>query len=280
MLWEIHRPLRGWYIRLRSPRFPPNVFIPLVPVPPSSPYHTPGALKFSCRTNVSTATASSSRPSPSPHLPGASHHSATDSETTLTDVAPPSGSGQLSPTHTYPPALTPPHAAVRAPPSPSIVHAKLDLLTHPRLVISQFVLSPQTHHVTAAAPASEGLFSRALRALRNNAPASTNSFSLSALPDGPPPTPKSDREGQVAARHDLESSQAGPPDSAPLLTFEDTTPVFAVSSSTGVFEVQLDDIGKLGVDLGFWIAVALAYCEFLGDREVSSGGSFMHHPRH
>ena len=128
------------------------------------------------------------------------------------------------------------HAAVHAPPSPSIVYAKLDLLTHPRLVISQFVLSPQTHHVTAAAPASEGLLSRALRALRNNAPASTNSFLLSALPDGPPPTPKSDREGQVAVRHDLESSQAGPLDSAPLLTFEDTTPVFAMSSSMAVFE--------------------------------------------
>jgi hypothetical protein len=45
--------------------------------------------------------------------------------------------------------------------------------------------------------------------------------------------------------------------------------MFSVSSSTGVFEIYLDDIGKLGVDLGFWIAVALAYCEFLGDREVS-----------
>ena len=75
--------------------------------------------------------------------------------------------------------------------------------------------------------------------------------------------------GEGHAYHDLGYSQArsGP---APLLTFEDTTPVFSVSSSTGVFEIRLDDIGKLGVDLGFWIAVALAYCEFLGDREVST----------
>lgn len=64
-----------------------------------------------------------------------------------------------------------------------------------------------------------------------------------------------------------------------MLTFEDTTPVFAVGSSTGVFEIHLDDIGKLGVDLGFWIAVALAYCEFLGDREVSSGQWFIHRSR-
>jgi len=68
------------------------------------------------------------------------------------------------------------------------------------------------------------------------------------------------------AYHDLGCSRAGS-GPAPLLKFEDTTPMFSVSSSTGVFEIYLDDIGKLGVDLGFWIAVALAYCEFLGDRE-------------
>jgi len=54
---------------------------------------------------------------------------------------------------------------------------------------------------------------------------------------------------------------------APLVTFHDTTPVFSVGSSTGVFEVHIDKVGKLGVDLGFWIAIALAYGEFLGDRE-------------
>jgi hypothetical protein len=45
--------------------------------------------------------------------------------------------------------------------------------------------------------------------------------------------------------------------------------VFSVGSSTGAFEIHIDDIGKLGLDLGFWIAVALAYSEFVGDREVS-----------
>jgi len=254
--------LRGWYIRLRSPRFPPNVFIPLVPVPPSPAYPSPGSLKFSCRANVSPASsprAPASLPFPLPRLPGASHHSATDSETTLTDAA---YSGQFSPTtHTYPPPPTPPSAVV-SPPSPSTVHAKLDQLARPRLTISQFILSPHTH--AGAAPASEGLFSRALRALRNNAPTSSNSFSLSPLLDGSMQPPAI--EGR--AYHDSGCSRArsGP---APLLTFEDTTPMFSVSSSTGVFEIYLDDIGKLGVDLGFWIAVALAYCEFLGDREVS-----------
>jgi hypothetical protein len=125
-------------------------------------------------------------------------------------------------------------------------------------VISQFIFSPHTH-AAAATLASEGLFSRALRALKNNAPARTNSFTLSPLPDGPPPTP-----GDANHHHHHPASGL-----APLLTFEDTTSVFSVGSSTGIVEIHLDGIGKLGLDLGFWIAVALAYGEFLGDREVS-----------
>jgi len=249
--WEIHRPLRGWYIHLRSPRFPRNVSVPLVPVPPSSPYHSPGSLKFSCRINVAPVSPPTATPSPSslsPRLPGALH-SATDSEATLTDAH----GEQPSPTHTYPPAPTPPRAVI-PPPSPGTVQAKLDQLAGPRLVTSRFILSPHTH--ATAHRASEGLFSRAIRALKNNAPTSAESFSLSPLPDGPPPTPA----GHLHFSHTASSP-------APLLTFEDTTPVFSVGSSTGIFEIHLDEVGKLGVDLGFWITIALAYGEFLGDRE-------------
>ena len=136
-----------------------------------------------------TSASSSNRLSLLPRLPGASYHLATDSEMMLTDVALPSRSGQFSPTHTYPPAPIPPHVGTRAPPPLSTVHTKLDQLArHPRLVISEFVLSPQTHHPTAAAPASKGLFSRVLRALQNTVPMSTmNSFLLSPFPDSPPP---------------------------------------------------------------------------------------------
>ena len=98
---------------------------------------------------------------------------------------------------TYPPGPMPPRSGTRVPPSPSIVHAKLDQLAHhPHLKISQFVLSPQTHHATAVLrpAASEGLFSRELCALtrRNNAPTSMNSLSLSP-PLGRPPADDTDR---------------------------------------------------------------------------------------
>ncbi|KAI9435462.1 hypothetical protein H4582DRAFT_2079572 [Lactarius indigo] len=228
VLWEIHRPLRGWYIHLRAPNFPRGVFVPLTPYLRASP-------------------------SPSPRIPAASH-SSTDSDATLTDAT----SGQFSQTHTYPPAPTPPSALV-APPSPGAVHAKLDQLAqrHPRTRsgVSQFILSPYTY--ASATPASEGLFSRALRALRNSAPTQSNSFSLSPLPDW------ADGDCRLEGAHSSQIAH-GP---APLVTFHDTTPVFSVSSSTGVFEVHIDEVGKLGVDLGFWIAIALAYGEFLGDRE-------------
>jgi len=96
---------------------------------------------------------------------------------------------------------------------------------------------------------------------------------------GRPPANDVNNKGHAAALcHDLESSRAGLSDllAGPLFTFKDTTPMFAVGLSTGVFEIHLDDIGKLGVDLGFWIAVMLVYCKFLGDREVSLGQWFMH----
>jgi len=75
-----------------------------------------------------------------------------DSEMTLTDVVAPGRSGQLSLTHTYLPVLMPPHTGMQDPLSPSIIYAKLDQLVYPCLVISQFMLSLQTHHFTAAPP--------------------------------------------------------------------------------------------------------------------------------
>jgi hypothetical protein len=56
---------------------------------------------------------------------------------------------------------------------------------------------------------------------------------------------------------------------APLLTFHDRTPVLTVRSLTGLLEINQSEEILLGVDTSFWIAVALAYLEFLEEREVS-----------
>ena len=150
-------------------------------------------------------------------------------------------SPRLIPTHLR---LLPPCAVV-SPPSPSAVHAKLDQLAQPRAMISQFILLPHTH-AAATAPASEGLVSRALRALKNSAPAHSNSFTLCPLPDGPPPTPEAIHHLHHHNHHHLHLSRAAF-GLAPLLTLEDTTSVFSVGSSTGVFEIHLEEIGKLGL---------------------------------
>ena len=54
----------------------------------------------------------------------------------------------------------------------------------------------------------------------------------------------------------------------PLVVFRDTTPVWTVHARTGELDVDVAQAAVLGVDVVFWIAAALAYAEFLGDREV------------
>ena len=41
-----------------------------------------------------------------------------------------------------------------------------------------------------------------------------------------------------------------------------------MNASSGEIELDLAQISALGVDVVFWVAAALAYSEFLGDREV------------
>ncbi|KAA1467057.1 hypothetical protein DENSPDRAFT_832027 [Dentipellis sp. KUC8613] len=282
LLWTIHRPLRGWYIRLRAPTFPPSVYISLLPLPKNSPHHTQAALFFSCRTNVPTSPVSPSYPSSSqspppppplnPSSPSTSTKSSLESDDTLTEPS------QSPVSHTYPPSPTPP-AILVSPPSPRSVRAKLDSLSplpahrlsRPRMQITEFLLAP---HVQPAAPEpqqDQGFFSRALRAFRNNTPAPSNSFMICELPPAPPQPPAPPLDGTSGSGPGSRPSAPAarphrlPP--TPLLVFHDTTPVFTLNSTSGIFELNTEEMRKLGVDVGFWIAVALVYGEFLADRE-------------
>lgn len=64
-------------------------------------------------------------------------------------------------------------------------------------------------------------------------------------------------------------SQVIPTTPTPLLTFYDRTPLFTAASVTGLLEIDRAEERMLGIDTSFWIAIALAYWEFLEDREVS-----------
>ncbi|KAH9476779.1 hypothetical protein JR316_0010694 [Psilocybe cubensis] len=264
--WTIHRPLRGWYIRIRSPTFPPGVFIPLTPVPSSSPLHTDAALSFNSRTNI---TPPSSFPSRS-ELPSSS------SQFTLQDEDITSSSSSL---HSYPPTPTASTTAIINvhPPSPTRESSSSTLvdtdktpkksLRRPRpparSQITQFLLAPSSIPPLQHPDANASFLSRALSLLKTHRPSHSSSFTLSRVvePSGTTPPPYASQSSAAILQ------QQHPHLHAPLLVFHDHTPVLTVRSLTGVIELDKSEAQYLGVDTSFWIAVALTYLEFLEERE-------------
>ncbi|OJA11312.1 hypothetical protein AZE42_12132 [Rhizopogon vesiculosus] len=241
--WTIHKPKRGWYIRLRTPSFPPGVSISLLPMPRSSPSYTDAALTFSCRTNALPDRQSSSSTS----------KISEDSMSTL---------------HSYPP--TPPAVPiVITPPSPQSVKARLEEIAPSSIAaqkrasrpqatkISQFLLTP---YVMAPQPGPDrtSFITRALSIFSSNRPSQTASFTLTPFNPSPNPNP-------LSAENRM--SQIIPATTTPLLTFHDRTPLLTAASVTGLLEIDRAEERMLGVDTSFWITVALAYWEFLEDRE-------------
>ncbi|TFY62252.1 hypothetical protein EVJ58_g3974 [Rhodofomes roseus] len=258
ILWTIHRPKRGWYIRLRTPSFPPDVFIPLLPLPQTSPYYLDSALTFACRNPPPFSLTIS--PTPNRQRKDSNETSEKTSETEE-DIA----------THEYPP--TPPPLApsvVVHPPSPRMTQPKLgnyDFKAPPgrhatssppaKPPITHFVLSPQSR-VTPQQAERSSLFTRMFSALKTNAPAHSYSFTLSPIPDPWAPSSPS-----TPGRH----RDAVPATPVPLLTFSDQTPVWTVNSVSGVIEIDMKLVRSLGVETGFYLAVALTYLDFVSDRE-------------
>ncbi|KAG6908125.1 hypothetical protein DXG01_006094 [Tephrocybe rancida] len=243
LCWTIHRPKRGWYIRIRAPSFAPGVFIPLIPVPRASLQYADAALSFSSRTSLPSI------PEPEPDRPS------------------------ISSVHSYPP--TPP-ALVVQPPSPKSVQAKLEeipknrppRLGQPATQVTQFVLTP--HSTQVAQPTSNSFFARALSVLKNNRPSHSNSFTLSRVPTAALLSPPPSYTSNLTPVSPTEISRLSTPRVAPpVLVFHDQTPILTVRSLTGLIEIERTEEQLLGVETSFWVAVALTYLEFLEEREVS-----------
>ncbi|KAH7882198.1 hypothetical protein F5I97DRAFT_1913169 [Phlebopus sp. FC_14] len=254
--WTIHRPKRGWYIRIRAPTFPPRVFISLLPVPDSSPDFMDAALYFSCRT--------SAHPFLSPTVDFRWPKSSTDSVASDSTAV-----------HSYPP--TPPAAPVIiTPSSPRSVDAKLDEIESlptkspnrasipSRSQITQFILTPHsTPRVSKPQPGEQTSFiTRALSLFNNHKPSHSSSFTL---------CPSDKRTNAIQPVGPSQSrqrlSQLIPQTPKPLLIFHDRTPVLTVRSVTGLLEIDRAEERIFGVDTSFWITVALTYLEFLEERE-------------
>ncbi|TFK37521.1 hypothetical protein BDQ12DRAFT_143606 [Crucibulum laeve] len=256
--WTIHRPKRGWYIRIRSPAFPPGAFILLTPVPQTSPYHTDGSLGFGSRTNIFTPS------TPADELPSFTLQS-DDSTATV---------------HSYPPT-PPPAVVVVHPPTPAAFpedepqqpRKQLRKSRPPPTQITQFILSPYSTQPQVLQP-SASFFSRALSVLKSHAPSHTSSFTLSRIPSStpsfPPPPYAAQSLSNLAAgavQSTTSLTPEAPPLPPPLLVFHDRTPVLTIRSVTGMIEIDKAEERLLGVDTSFWIAMALTYLEFLEERE-------------
>ncbi|KAL0952858.1 hypothetical protein HGRIS_007080 [Hohenbuehelia grisea] len=250
---------------MRSPTFPPEVFIHFRPVPRISPYHADGALMFGSRTNVPAILPPLPSPPIPPELGSATSPSSSHSypPTPNISIEPsahgPPGDADIALPHEAqeflsPSATTPAPAKVRAPPPTQV---------------TEFVLAPlSTHPIQAQAASTGSVLSKAVSFLRTHAPHHSNSFTLARIPQATPPppyVPASSELPNAGAR--VAQTHSSPPAPPPLLNFHDRTPVLTAHAFTGLLEIDRDEERMLGVDTGFWIAVALTYLEFLGERE-------------
>jgi len=200
--WVIHRPKRGWYIRIRSPAFPPGAFISLSPPAKDTRQAANGHLELGCRTNP--------WPPPNNAVPIVQQPERTSTSSTSSD-------------HSYPPSSS------NSPSSSS--HTLVPL---PQSQITRFLLKPSIQDTTGS------LLWRALARFRQ-----TSSFSI--LP--------------IDGDHQTQDDE-----SLNLLCFTENSPS-RLSSSSGTLAMNESLAAMLGVDKSFWIAVALAYWEFLNERE-------------
>ncbi|KZT24997.1 hypothetical protein NEOLEDRAFT_382544 [Neolentinus lepideus HHB14362 ss-1] len=265
LCWSVHRPKRGWYIRIRCPNFPPGYYIGLIPVPKTSPYYTEAALSLSCRTNVPRflSTLSEASLASAPH----SAQSSVDTDITLTEHTVTSSTAL----HSYPP--TPPVPAFNFRPasptndedSESNDHPRRTLKSaRPKTQVSQFLLS--RHTMSPPVPVKQTSFlSRALSYWKSSEEAQSFSFSVSPIPAVAPhlvsstPGPSQHPMGPGIHCH--------PHMPPPLVTFHDRTPAFAFRNTTGMLEIDENEARMLGVHVSFWVTIALTYLGFLEDRD-------------
>ncbi|KIM27027.1 hypothetical protein M408DRAFT_330192 [Serendipita vermifera MAFF 305830] len=312
--WTIHQPSqKGWYLRLRSPLFPPGACIALTP-PQSPPQPTAGhehtgsgtgnpsvtgpVLAFGCQTLVPMANArfgggssasarssvdhsyppsrssmsSQTQAQPEPTAAPASVDPEVGSDITQVVEEPTSGApaSKITPSRSQPPRKVIP------PPAPrwQVTHYTLQTGIpisgplagthhHPHLV-NQPTHAPQP-----------SLFHRALAPLSNLALGATGGGGAHHFTIQPvvPVVGGISPSGS----HSLSTTTSPDPsfglvttslDSAPspFLAFTDSTPLLRATPS-GTISVDESRVKELGVEMAFWVTVALAFWEFLRERE-------------
>jgi len=263
--WTIHRPKRGWYIRLRAPMFPPGSAISLSPARTSAGGESAteivdSRLRFGCRTLVpSTASQGHAYPPSRSSLSSQSH---TQVGLSLEPLS----------TSTRPESMETPMSADLAHDITTQADSSIESPPNRRSLPTSVPRSPPppsewqiTHYILKAGEPEEGQFAH----LHHH-------HHLRSLPSQPPHTSLLHRAiapitrlSNAASNHFYIVPETTLNPSLPLIVFTDTTPVLSAIPS-GTLTVDEQEIRALGVEMAFWIAVSMAYLDYLRDRDVSS----------
>ncbi|KAF8312347.1 hypothetical protein DL93DRAFT_2229075 [Clavulina sp. PMI_390] len=272
--WSIHRPKSGWYIRLRAPLFPPNASVSLLPVEaPEAPAGS-GTLSFLCQTRIDLTPPPPAYGTPSanpaqPRMSQSSDHSYPPSSPSS-----PIGSAPYSkPNPSSPLAVNvdvDPAASTTELLSSTTVASTSSLLPSP-------VASTNPNPPAAAAPGATGPKTTADPRVRSE----VTRFFVKPMPLGTTTQPGAASSrlsflpaamsmnlmGSLGTPHHSFTIQTSSGALPPVLTYHDTTPFLSAARSTGTIELDHGVARCLGVEPSWWIAVALAYVEFLEARD-------------
>ncbi|KAJ1300796.1 hypothetical protein OPQ81_002436 [Rhizoctonia solani] len=254
LAYSIHRPTRGWYIRVKSYTKPPLV-VDLIPDPlvdttqPDADstlmFAMPGVGKGKERESVGSSLAEQDEYSfpPTPPIrspPPKKRQSDAKPGSLLSEPSSPTSAAHTDPLRSPdPPQLPAPKLQPRLQPQPSTI----------------LLFTPAPPPKVPANPSfSRAFASGLLRAVTNTIfSPPRRSFSLSARSSGaigPATTPGLESGPRMALEKVLE--------------YEDTTPVFSVSQMTGVITTLNGGFGNTGL----LVACAMAYLDFLSEREA------------
>ncbi|TFK97584.1 hypothetical protein BDV98DRAFT_574304 [Pterulicium gracile] len=277
ILWTIHRPKRGWYLRIRSPTFPPKLFIQLSPVTSKSLYHTEGALSFITRTNVPRSIHLSPRNGgvPVPNsisrlsMNGARHSDVEpptmDSTPSSTSYPPTSANGTPPPAPpsvlVYPPTPHRPRDSYssQASSSSSTSSSPRQRGPPPPTQLTSFLLTPHSF-APQPVPLNSSIWDKAMSYIKTHRPSHSNSFTLSRIPNGVSILGQASQAGPGSARN-------GAVERIP-------------EEENGVRE-RGGDIGSLGGDLNA-AAAAMSNVSLVNEHESPSISppvpGYSHHP--
>ncbi|KIY67005.1 hypothetical protein CYLTODRAFT_422947 [Cylindrobasidium torrendii FP15055 ss-10] len=304
VVWTIHRPTRGWYLRIRAPAFPSGAFVDLVP-PRALPLHIPGDVPRP------TSLRGGRRPGGSMGRAGREAWNDVEREARRAAGAGAEGSLEMRVRTRMPAPSRPPSMGSTA--SGSTELGSDDSHGEQLGAVCSFILAPHISEESAAPPAHRRQSSGwglgvVWNTISRLLPKADNSFALrrvgaaqnkfgqahddtegvqledgsgdTSLTDGlsrrlgpvhlPPSTSTlnlpSTATLNLSAGSYPSSLVGGPPPA--LLTFTDTTPVFSLQHGRfGLIEISKDEERVVGVETSFWVAVALAYADFLTERE-------------